>query len=90
MIAAVTDQPGETLPRIAAAKEALHAAFDMARNEAAGGLGGFDQRWELLPGDAPQELDGGALVVDGRGHGHGWVHASCQDSASLQCRLSRS
>ena len=70
MVAAITDQPGEALPRVTAAEEALDCALDVAGDEAARIFGGLDQRGQFLPGDALQELDGGALIVDNRGHGH--------------------
>jgi hypothetical protein len=71
VIAVVADQPGEALLGISAGQEALDRAFDVAGDEAACFLGGLDQSRQVLPSDALQELDGGALVVDGRGHGHG-------------------
>jgi hypothetical protein len=71
VIAVATDQPGEALLRIAAGQESLDRALDVAGDEAACFLSGLDQRGQVFPRDALQELDGGALVVDGRGHGHG-------------------
>ncbi len=50
MVAVITDQPGEALPRVTTTEEALDRALDVAGDEAACIFGGLDQRGQFLPG----------------------------------------